>query len=64
LLGHVLERPRRRCYLGQGRVGALNAEARQPPQRGALVAVRLGFTDRDTDRQRITQIDLRQFRCG
>src|SRR5829696_4577035 len=48
--------------VGQGRVGPLDAEARQPPQRSALIAVWLGVADRDTDRQRIAKVDLGQFR--
>jgi hypothetical protein len=58
----VLKRCRSRAHLGQGRVASLEAEAREPSQRGALVAVWLGLADRHAHRQGVAEIDAGQFR--
>jgi hypothetical protein len=46
------------------RLGSLDAEAREPPQRGALEPIRLGFVNDDADGEGVTQVDVRQFARG
>jgi hypothetical protein len=37
----------------------LDAETREPPQRGALEPIRFGRANDDADRERVTQVDVR-----
>ncbi len=43
---------------------ALDAEACEPPQRGALEPIRLGLANHDADREGVTQVDVRQLARG
>jgi hypothetical protein len=50
--------------LGEGGFGALEAEAREPAQGGALEPLGLGLVDGDTDGERVGKRDPRQLAAG
>jgi len=56
--------PMLRLGLGERRLASLDAEAREPPQRGALEPIRLSFVNDDADGERVTQGHMRQLTCG
>ena len=64
LVGDVLECPCCGLDLGERRLASLDAEAREPPQRGALEPIRLGLVNDDADGERVTQVDVRQLARG
>lgn len=48
-------------HVREGRLQSLDAEAREPPQRGTREPIRLSLADDDTDRERVTKADVRQL---
>ena len=44
--------------LRERRLASLDAEAREPPQRGALEAIRLGFVNDDAHGEGVTEVDV------
>jgi hypothetical protein len=50
--------------LGECGLSVFEAEAREPPQRGALESLRFGLADGDADRERIAEVDARQLGGG
>jgi hypothetical protein len=46
------------------RVASLEADAREPPQRGALEPLRLGVTDDNADREGVAEVDARKLGGG
>ena len=61
LLAMLLDAPSRGLNLRERGLATLDAETRDPPQRGALEPVRLGFANDDADCEGITQVDVRQL---
>jgi hypothetical protein len=59
LVGEVLECPCCGLNVGERRLASFDAEAREPPQRGALEPFWLGPANGDADRKRVTQVDAR-----
>ena len=55
LVGDVLECPCSGLDLGERYVAPLDAEAREPPQRGTLKAIRLGLAHGQADREGVAQ---------
>jgi hypothetical protein len=45
--------------LRERRLASLDAEAREPPQRGAFEPMRLGLANGEADRERVTQVHVR-----
>jgi hypothetical protein len=63
-VGEVLKCPCRGLDLGERRLASLDAETREPPERGAFEPIRLGFANDDADREGVTQVDVRQLTSG
>jgi hypothetical protein len=64
LVCDVLECPCCVLDLGDGGLGPLETEAREPPQRGALKPLRFGLADRDADGEGVDELDARQLAGG
>jgi hypothetical protein len=61
LVGQVVECPCCCLDLGDRGLAQLEAEAREPAQRRALEPLRLGGPDDDADRERVSEVDMRQL---
>ena len=61
LVSDVLECPCCGLDLCERYFASLDAEARQPPQRGALEPIRLGLADGEADREDVNEVNVRQF---